>query len=339
MPTVDSGGVTISYVAEGTGPPVVLVHGFASSVQGNWRAPGIIDALVAAGRRVVALDCRGHGASGGPGPRARSAKGERAIASRRMRPTARRNDAIWRRGGRGASGEPGPRREAPRGSEQSRVAAVGRRRDATTRAVGSEAERGGRAIASQGPKGASPSDGGRPLVRRSHDARGRRGRRPPQLTRMAVDLRRPDPARLDEEATAAMAVQVATLRATLPGIAHPHTPDEDRLWMRGNCERLSVWVAVDEGRIVGVASRDGEWVRQLFVAAERTGQGIGQRLLDRMLDEARKDDMPRLSLWTFQRNAGACRFYERNGFVAVECTDGSGNEEREPDVRYERPLR
>lgn len=66
MPTIDSGGVTISYVVEGSGFPVVLVHGFASSVRGNWRGPGIIDALVAAGRRVVALDCRGHGASGKP---------------------------------------------------------------------------------------------------------------------------------------------------------------------------------------------------------------------------------------------------------------------------------
>ena len=66
MPTIDSIGVTISYVAEGGGPPVVLVHGFASSVQGNWRAPGIIDALDAAGRRVVAIDCRGHGESAKP---------------------------------------------------------------------------------------------------------------------------------------------------------------------------------------------------------------------------------------------------------------------------------
>jgi pimeloyl-ACP methyl ester carboxylesterase len=66
MPTIDSDGVTISYVAEGAGPPVVLVHGFASSAQGNWRAPGIIDALVGAGRRVIAPDCRGHGNSGKP---------------------------------------------------------------------------------------------------------------------------------------------------------------------------------------------------------------------------------------------------------------------------------
>ncbi|GHD97675.1 hypothetical protein GCM10010339_00960 [Streptomyces alanosinicus] len=41
-----------------------------------------------------------------------------------------------------------------------------------------------------------------------------------------------------------------------------------------------------------------------------------------------------LSLWTFQVNKPAHRFYERHGFTAVESTDGSGNEEREPDVRY-----
>lgn len=66
MPSFDSSGVEINYVVEGAGPTIVLVHGFASSLQGNWRAPGIIDALTAAGRRVVALDCRGHGESGKP---------------------------------------------------------------------------------------------------------------------------------------------------------------------------------------------------------------------------------------------------------------------------------
>jgi pimeloyl-ACP methyl ester carboxylesterase len=63
---VSKGGVPIHYTDEGSGPPVVLVHGFASSLEGNWRAPGVIAALLAAGRRVVALDCRGHGRSGKP---------------------------------------------------------------------------------------------------------------------------------------------------------------------------------------------------------------------------------------------------------------------------------
>jgi pimeloyl-ACP methyl ester carboxylesterase len=66
MPEFGSNGVTINYIDEGQGPPAVLVHGFASSLQGNWRAPGIVDAIVNAGRRAVALDCRGHGRSGKP---------------------------------------------------------------------------------------------------------------------------------------------------------------------------------------------------------------------------------------------------------------------------------
>jgi pimeloyl-ACP methyl ester carboxylesterase len=66
MPTFDSNGVPINYIDEGSGPPIVLVHGFAASIEYNWRVPGIIDALKGDGRRVVALDCRGHGKSGKP---------------------------------------------------------------------------------------------------------------------------------------------------------------------------------------------------------------------------------------------------------------------------------
>jgi len=66
MPEVNRDGVTIRYIDEGSGPPVVLVHGFAASYHYNWRVPGVIDALTGAGHRVVALDCRGHGTSDKP---------------------------------------------------------------------------------------------------------------------------------------------------------------------------------------------------------------------------------------------------------------------------------
>ena len=39
MPSVDVNGCPINYIVEGTGNPVLLIHGFASSLQGNWRAP------------------------------------------------------------------------------------------------------------------------------------------------------------------------------------------------------------------------------------------------------------------------------------------------------------
>ncbi|HET9200688.1 MAG TPA: alpha/beta hydrolase [Dehalococcoidia bacterium] len=66
MPDIESGGVRIHYEVEGDGPPVVLIHGFAASIELNWRAPGVIDAITKSGRKVVALDCRGHGKSEKP---------------------------------------------------------------------------------------------------------------------------------------------------------------------------------------------------------------------------------------------------------------------------------
>jgi len=50
----------------GEGRPVLLLHGFTSSAQGNWVAPGIAGKLAAAGFRVIAPDCRGHGGSDAP---------------------------------------------------------------------------------------------------------------------------------------------------------------------------------------------------------------------------------------------------------------------------------
>ena len=59
-------GVRIAYEAVGSGPSVVLVHGFAASRVQNWKAPGWYDTLTEAGYRVVAMDCRGHGDSDKP---------------------------------------------------------------------------------------------------------------------------------------------------------------------------------------------------------------------------------------------------------------------------------
>ncbi len=56
-------GVDIAYLDEGEGEPVVLIHGFASTKDVNWRYPGWITTLTGAGRRAIALDNRGHGAS------------------------------------------------------------------------------------------------------------------------------------------------------------------------------------------------------------------------------------------------------------------------------------
>ena len=61
----DSKGVKIRYIDVGRGEPVVLIHGFSSSLDANWGQTKVIDAL-AKDFRVVALDVRGHGKSDKP---------------------------------------------------------------------------------------------------------------------------------------------------------------------------------------------------------------------------------------------------------------------------------
>jgi pimeloyl-ACP methyl ester carboxylesterase len=63
MPSFTNGSVEIAYLDEGAGEQIVLVHGFASSKEVNWVQPGWVTTLTRAGRRVLALDNRGHGAS------------------------------------------------------------------------------------------------------------------------------------------------------------------------------------------------------------------------------------------------------------------------------------
>ena len=63
MPRFAHGPVELDFLDEGQGESILLVHGFASTKEINWVQPGWIDTLTRAGRRVVALDNRGHGQS------------------------------------------------------------------------------------------------------------------------------------------------------------------------------------------------------------------------------------------------------------------------------------
>jgi pimeloyl-ACP methyl ester carboxylesterase len=58
-----NGPVEIDFLDQGEGDPIVLVHGFASTKEVNWVLPGWVASLTRAGRRVIALDNRGHGRS------------------------------------------------------------------------------------------------------------------------------------------------------------------------------------------------------------------------------------------------------------------------------------
>ena len=63
MPVFHHGPLELAFLDEGQGEPIVLVHGFASSKEVNWVQTGWFATLQGAGRRVIALDNRGHGQS------------------------------------------------------------------------------------------------------------------------------------------------------------------------------------------------------------------------------------------------------------------------------------
>ena len=110
-----------------------------------------------------------------------------------------------------------------------------------------------------------------------------------------------------------------------------HTPDEDHEFFGAVVEQQEVWVWEEASRILGFAALGDAMLNHLYVEPVEQARGIGTALLAHA--KLRRDQGFRL--WTFQRNANACRFYESRGFSIVEMTDGAGNEEREPDVLYE----
>ncbi|OIJ69051.1 GNAT family N-acetyltransferase [Streptomyces mangrovisoli] len=135
------------------------------------------------------------------------------------------------------------------------------------------------------------------------------------------------------DAAAVADVWLRSFAAALPTVVRPRSDDDVRNHIRDVVVPLrETWVAeaADEAGIVGMMVLNEDLLSQLYLDPDWRGRGIGDRFVT-MAKELRPDG---LHLWTFQVNTPAHRFYERHGFVATERTDGSGNEEREPDVHY-----
>ena len=121
-----------------------------------------------------------------------------------------------------------------------------------------------------------------------------------------------------------------TVEISLPFLPRLHTPEEDAWWFS---ERLypanQVWLADGLEGPEGYIAFRSDFIEHLFIRPESQGVRLGVALLDKA-----KAETVELSLWTFQQNLRARRFYERHGFVAVKETDGQDNEEKLPDVLY-----
>ncbi len=142
----------------------------------------------------------------------------------------------------------------------------------------------------------------------------------------------------ESDALAALYGRSRAAAAMPPGI---HTAEEDRGWFAARLrdDEHEVWVAQRgdqrDGGLLGYAMLTPTWLDHLFVDPAAQGSGVGGVLLD-TAKGMRPDG---LCLWVFEANEPARGFYRRRGFVELEHTDGSGNEEKAPDVRMAWPGR
>lgn len=141
-------------------------------------------------------------------------------------------------------------------------------------------------------------------------------------------LRQAGPEDADAIADLYTAARVAAVPQMPPAL---HNNAEDRAWLAGQLARTDreAWIAERDGQLLGYALLEPVWLDHLFVRPGATGEGVGTALLD-LVKGLRPDGF---SLWVFETNAGARRFYAGHGLVELERTDGSANEERAPDIR------
>lgn len=123
-------------------------------------------------------------------------------------------------------------------------------------------------------------------------------------------------------------------RAGMDYLPDLHSDADTRLFIRRVVKRNAVWLAAREGALLGFAALEPappqSWLHHLYVDPAAQNAGAGSALLEKA-----KAELPGgFSLWTFQANLGARRFYERHGLSERRRTDGADNEERLPDILY-----
>ncbi|WP_367139003.1 MULTISPECIES: GNAT family N-acetyltransferase [Streptomyces] len=135
----------------------------------------------------------------------------------------------------------------------------------------------------------------------------------------------------DADAIPAADVWLRSFTAALPSVRCAHTEAEVRAWFSHVLvPQYETWVAATENSVLGLMVLNSAELKQLYLDPAWRGRGLG----DRFMSLAKQQQPDGLTLWTFQVNTPARRFYERHGFVAAERTDGLRNDEREPDIRY-----
>jgi chorismate mutase len=135
-----------------------------------------------------------------------------------------------------------------------------------------------------------------------------------------------------EDVDALVSVHLSSREAAAmpPGV---HPEHEVRAWLTERLDLDDVWAAEVDGDVAAYARFTPTWLDDLYVVPGRAGQGLGSALLD--LVKAQRPGG--FCLWVFEMNVPARGFYAHHGLVELERTDGSGNEEKQPDIRMAWP--
>ena len=97
-------------------------------------------------------------------------------------------------------------------------------------------------------------------------------------------------------------------------LVDPHPLEDQAAYFRSKVlPAHRVRVVLEKGRVIAFLAAQESEIAQLYVHVDHQGKGIGTMLLDL----AKRESSGRLRLFTFARNAGARRFYERHGFRIV----------------------
>jgi GNAT superfamily N-acetyltransferase len=142
------------------------------------------------------------------------------------------------------------------------------------------------------------------------------------------------------------AADIATVHVRTWQAAYRHVFGAERLagldvdrrvagWTRALEEGEAIFVADDDGRVVGFVSVDACELRAIYTLPGAWGSGAGAALMRAAVEQLREDGCTEAFLWVLEGNPRARRFYEREGWDL----DGGRKEDdflgvRVAEVRY-----
>jgi ribosomal protein S18 acetylase RimI-like enzyme len=138
------------------------------------------------------------------------------------------------------------------------------------------------------------------------------------------------------DAEAVTHIYLAARKKFVPFAPLVHSDEDVYRWIQQSLIPMGqVTVVEEDSKVMGMmalsTNETAGWIDHLYLDPNVVGRGIGSKLLE----QAKAFLGSPIRLYTFQQNFKAIKFYERHGFKAIACSDGSGNEENCSDVLYE----